>query len=95
MAPAWSFWRRAGTTTRNPRATRAGAGQHGHGSSSSGGLAAGDDAGAVGAGSDDATALYRYSWFSAGPIASAELTNSDSSLTDLGKTYVGLPQNCP
>jgi hypothetical protein len=39
--------------------------------------------------------VFRYSWFSAGPIANAELANSDGSLTDLGKTYVGLPQNCP
>ena len=39
--------------------------------------------------------VFRYSWFSAGPIASAVLTNADGSLTDLGKTYVGLPGNCP
>ena len=39
--------------------------------------------------------VFRYSWFSAGPIATAELTNSDGSLTDLGKNYVSLPQNCP
>jgi hypothetical protein len=38
--------------------------------------------------------IYRYSWFSAGPIPNAELMNSDGSLTDLGMTYVSLPQNC-
>jgi hypothetical protein len=36
--------------------------------------------------------VYRYSWFSASPIANAELVNSDGSLTDLGKTYVSLPE---
>ncbi len=39
--------------------------------------------------------VMRYAWFNADPIPSAELTNSDGSLTDLGMTYVGLPQNCP
>jgi hypothetical protein len=38
--------------------------------------------------------VYRYSWFSAGPIPNAELMNSDGSLTDLGTTYVGLPESC-
>ena len=38
--------------------------------------------------------VTRYAWFNAGPIPNAELTNSDGSLTDLGKTYVALPQNC-
>jgi hypothetical protein len=38
--------------------------------------------------------VYRYSWFSAGPIANAELMNSDGSLTDLGTTYIGLPESC-
>lgn len=38
--------------------------------------------------------VARYSWFSAGPIASAELTKADGSLTDLGTTYVSLPQTC-
>jgi hypothetical protein len=38
--------------------------------------------------------IARYSWFSAGPIPNAELMNSDGSLTDLGKTYVSLPQSC-
>jgi hypothetical protein len=36
--------------------------------------------------------VYRYSWFSAGPIPNAELVNSDGSLTDLGKTYVSLAE---
>jgi hypothetical protein len=38
--------------------------------------------------------VYRYSWFSASPIPSAELTNADGTLTDLGATYVSLPQAC-
>src|SRR5260370_16781521 len=38
--------------------------------------------------------VFRYSWFSASPISSAELANADGSLTDLGKTYVALPQTC-
>jgi hypothetical protein len=38
--------------------------------------------------------VMRYAWFNATPIASARLTNADGSLTDLGTTYVGLPQNC-
>jgi hypothetical protein len=39
--------------------------------------------------------VARYAWFSASNIASALLANTDGSLTDLGKTYVSLPQNCP
>lgn len=39
--------------------------------------------------------VMRYAWFNADPIPNAELTSSDGSLTDLGATYVGLPQNCP
>jgi hypothetical protein len=39
--------------------------------------------------------VMRYAWFNADPIPNAELTRSDGSLTDLGTTYVGLPQNCP
>jgi hypothetical protein len=39
--------------------------------------------------------VFRYSWFSASGIPNAELANSDGSLTDLGATYVTLPQNCP
>jgi hypothetical protein len=38
--------------------------------------------------------VFRYSWFSAGPIPNAELANSDGSLNDLGTTYVGLPESC-
>jgi hypothetical protein len=39
--------------------------------------------------------ILRYAWFSASNIASALLANPDGSLTDLGKTYVALPQSCP
>jgi hypothetical protein len=39
--------------------------------------------------------VFRYAWFNADPIPNAELTNADGSLTDLGTTYVGLPQTCP
>jgi hypothetical protein len=38
--------------------------------------------------------VFRYSWFSASNIPTAQLANADGSLTDLGKTYVGLPQSC-
>jgi hypothetical protein len=38
--------------------------------------------------------VFRYSWFSASPIPSALLTNQDGSLTDLGATYVSLPESC-
>ncbi len=39
--------------------------------------------------------IYRYSWFSSTAIPTAQLANSDGSLTDLGRTYVSLPQTCP
>ena len=39
--------------------------------------------------------VARYAWFNAKNIPNAQLANSDGSLTDLGTTYVGLPQNCP
>jgi Glycosyl hydrolase catalytic core len=39
--------------------------------------------------------VFRYSWFSATPIPSSLLANGDGTLTDLGKTYVALPQSCP
>jgi hypothetical protein len=39
--------------------------------------------------------VMRYAWFNASNIASAQLSNSDRTLTDLGKTYVSLPQSCP
>ena len=38
--------------------------------------------------------VFRYSWFSSSNISSALLANTDGTLTDLGKTYVGLPQSC-
>jgi hypothetical protein len=39
--------------------------------------------------------VYRYSWFSAGPIPSARLSNDDGTLTDLGFTYVSMSApNC-
>ncbi len=40
------------------------------------------------------TNVFRYSWFSAAPIPNALLTAPDGSLSDLGQTYVSLPQNC-
>jgi hypothetical protein len=39
--------------------------------------------------------IFRYSWFSATNISNALLMNADGTLTDLGKTYVSLPQSCP
>jgi hypothetical protein len=39
--------------------------------------------------------VYRYSWFSASNIPNALLMNTDGTLTDLGMTYVSLPQSCP
>jgi hypothetical protein len=39
--------------------------------------------------------VARYSWFSAGPIANAQLANADGTLTALGQTYVSLPESCP
>jgi len=38
--------------------------------------------------------VFRYSWFSAGPIPNAELVNGSGALNDLGTTYVGLPESC-
>jgi hypothetical protein len=38
--------------------------------------------------------VYRYSWFSAAAIPNALLVASDGTLTDLGQTYVNLPQTC-
>jgi hypothetical protein len=38
--------------------------------------------------------VARYAWFSAGPIPSALLANNGA-LTELGATYVALPQSCP
>ncbi len=43
---------------------------------------------------EDNPNVYRYSWFSAGPIPSAELVNDDGSPTTLGRVYIDLPQNC-
>jgi hypothetical protein len=38
--------------------------------------------------------VMRYAWFSASGIPNGEIANGDGSLTDLGATYVGLPQSC-
>lgn len=38
--------------------------------------------------------VFRYAWFSADPIPSAKLTNSDGTPTELGKVYISLPQSC-
>lgn len=38
--------------------------------------------------------VFRYSWFSASNIASAQLTNSDGSPTALGQVYISLPGGC-
>lgn len=38
--------------------------------------------------------VFRYSWFSAGPIPNAQLINADGSPTALGQVYASLPQNC-
>ncbi|HMF43833.1 MAG TPA: glycoside hydrolase family protein [Polyangia bacterium] len=38
--------------------------------------------------------VFRYSWFSAGPIPNAQLINSDGSPTALGQVYISLPSNC-
>jgi hypothetical protein len=35
--------------------------------------------------------VYRYSWFSAGPIPNAKLVNDDGSPTALGRVYISLP----
>jgi hypothetical protein len=34
--------------------------------------------------------VFRYSWFSAGPIPNAQLMNSDGTPTALGQVYIGL-----
>jgi hypothetical protein len=39
--------------------------------------------------------VFRYSWFSAGPIPNAILINGDGSPTALGDVYIGLEQSCP
>lgn len=36
--------------------------------------------------------VFRYSWFSAGPIPNAKLINDDGTPTALGKVYVSLPR---
>lgn len=38
--------------------------------------------------------VFRYSWFSADPIPSARLMNSDGSPTALGQVYISLPGGC-
>ena len=38
--------------------------------------------------------VFRYSWFSAGPIPNAELVNDDGTPTDLGDVYMGLDRAC-
>jgi hypothetical protein len=38
--------------------------------------------------------VFRYSWFSAGPIPNAKLINDDGSPTPLGNVYMSLPENC-
>ncbi len=43
---------------------------------------------------ESAPDVARYAWFSAKGIPNAQLTNSDGSLSDLGTTYLGLPQSC-
>jgi hypothetical protein len=39
--------------------------------------------------------VFRYSWFSAGPIPNAKLMNSDGTPTALGNVYIGLDGACP
>jgi hypothetical protein len=38
--------------------------------------------------------VFRYSWFSAGPIPNAKLIKDDGTPTALGSVYMGLPQSC-
>jgi len=38
--------------------------------------------------------VFRYSWFSAGPIPNAKLINDDGSPTALGQVYIDLPESC-
>jgi hypothetical protein len=40
------------------------------------------------------TKVFRYSWFSAGPIPNAQLISADGSPTALGIVYRDLPQSC-
>jgi len=40
------------------------------------------------------TNVFRYSWFSAGPIPNAQLIEDDGSPTALGGVYLGLDQTC-
>lgn len=38
--------------------------------------------------------VFRYSWFSAGPIPNAELVDDDGTPTALGQVYLDLPRAC-
>jgi hypothetical protein len=38
--------------------------------------------------------VFRYSWFSAGPIPNAKLINDDGTPTALGDVYIGLDETC-
>ena len=38
--------------------------------------------------------VFRYSWFSAGPIPNAELMKADGTPTALGQVYIDLPETC-
>jgi len=38
--------------------------------------------------------VYRYSWFSAGPIPNAQLLKNDGTPTALGQVYIDLPGTC-
>lgn len=39
--------------------------------------------------------VFRYAWFSAGPIPNAKLIADDGSPTALGQVYLDLPSDCP
>jgi hypothetical protein len=39
--------------------------------------------------------IYRYSWFSSTAIPNAMLADTSGTLTELGATYIALPQACP
>jgi hypothetical protein len=39
--------------------------------------------------------VFRYSWFSAGPIPNAKLIDADGTPTALGNVYTSLAQSCP
>jgi hypothetical protein len=43
---------------------------------------------------EDNPNVFRYSWFSAGPIPNARLINGDGTPTALGDVYIGLDENC-